>query len=69
VPLSARENLIPIHAYDQRPSYFVYGGLVFVRLVQPYLHEYGEDWFNSSPRRLSYKAIYGEIEKKNQEVK
>jgi hypothetical protein len=41
---------------------------VFSKLVQPLLHEYGEEWYNSSPRKLSFKAIYGEAEKQNQEV-
>ena len=32
--------------YDKLPSYFIYAGLVFVNLMQPYLHEFGEDWYN-----------------------
>jgi len=63
-----RNFLVPVHAYDIRPSYFVYGGLVFTKLVQPYLHEYGDDWYNQSPRKLSYKALYGELEKETHEV-
>jgi len=68
VRLSPRRSLVPVHSYDSRPSYFVYGGLVFTKLVQPYLHEYGEDWYHQSPRRLSYKAIYGDLENENQEI-
>jgi len=68
VELSPRENLVPVQAYDARPSYFVFGGLVFSKLVQPYLHEYGEDWYNASPRKLSFRSIYGEKERQDQEV-
>lgn len=36
-----RKHLVPVQTYDVRPSYFVYAGLVFIRLIQPFLHEYG----------------------------
>jgi hypothetical protein len=49
--------LIPIHQYDKLPSYFIFAGLVFVPLTQPYLHEYGDDWYNTSPRRLCERAM------------
>ncbi|PRP88078.1 hypothetical protein PROFUN_04169 [Planoprotostelium fungivorum] len=63
-----RKHLVPVHIHDTRPSYFVYGGLVFIRLTQPYLHEYGDDWFNTSPRRLCYRALHGEIKGPQHEV-
>lgn len=52
-------NLVPVHQYDQQPSYYVYAGLLFTPLTQPYLHEYGEDWINSSPRKLCDIALNG----------
>lgn len=30
---------------------------MFIPLTQPYLHEYGEDWYNTSPRRLCERAL------------
>ncbi|XWS42996.1 hypothetical protein CRYUN_Cryun16bG0062400 [Craigia yunnanensis] len=42
---------------DKLPSYFIFAGLVFVPLTQPYLHEYGEEWYNTSPRRLCECAL------------
>lgn len=33
-------------------SYFIVGGLVFMRLTLPFLHEWGDDWWNTAPRRL-----------------
>ena len=51
------QPLVPGHQYDKLPSYFIFAGLVFVPLSQPYLHEYGEDWYNTSPRRLCEQAL------------
>ena len=51
------QPLVPVHQFDKLPSYYIFAGLVFVPLTQPYLHEYGEDWYNSSPRRLCERAL------------
>lgn len=51
------QPLVPVHQFDTLPSYYIFAGLVFVPLTQPYLHEYGEDWYNTSPRRLCERAL------------
>ncbi|BFG27240.1 hypothetical protein CerSpe_135150 [Prunus speciosa] len=51
------QPLVPVHQFDKLPSYYIFAGLVFVPLTQPYLHEYGEDWYNTSPRRLCESAL------------
>lgn len=51
------QPLVPVHQFDKLPSYYIFAGLVFVPLTQPYLHEYGEDWYNASPRRLCERAL------------
>ncbi|PON38303.1 hypothetical protein PanWU01x14_313620 [Parasponia andersonii] len=51
------EPLVPVHQFDKLPSYYIFAGLVFIPLTQPYLHEYGEDWYNTSPRRLCERAL------------
>ncbi|MBA0688568.1 hypothetical protein Goari_006344 [Gossypium aridum] len=51
------QPLVPVHQFDKLPSYYIFAGLVFVPLTQPYLHEYGEDWYNTSPRRLCERAL------------
>lgn len=43
-------------------------GLVFVPLSQPYLHEYGDDWITSSPRRLVDKALNGLMDRPGQQI-
>ncbi|BBH00594.1 DegP protease 10 [Prunus dulcis] len=54
---TALQPLVPVHQFDKLPSYYIFAGLVFVPLTQPYLHEYGEDWYNTSPRRLCESAL------------
>ncbi|KAL2227843.1 protease Do-like 10, mitochondrial [Sesamum indicum] len=57
ITLRPLQPLVPVHQFDKLPSYFIFAGLVFVPLTQPYLHEYGEDWYNTSPRRLCERAL------------
>lgn len=57
VNLRPIEPLVPVHQFDKLPSYFIFAGLVFIPLTQPFLHEYGEDWYNTSPRRLCERAL------------
>ncbi|KAK9293355.1 hypothetical protein L1049_021347 [Liquidambar formosana] len=57
VTLQPLQPLVPVHQFDKLPSYFIFAGLVFIPLTQPYLHEYGEDWYNTSPRRLCERAL------------
>ncbi|XP_056159207.1 protease Do-like 10, mitochondrial isoform X2 [Syzygium oleosum] len=57
ITLRPLQQLVPVHQFDKLPSYYIFAGLIFVPLTQPYLHEYGEDWYNSSPRRLCERAL------------
>ncbi|KAF5203120.1 Protease do-like 10 protein [Thalictrum thalictroides] len=57
VTLQPLQPLVPVHQFDKLPSYFIFAGFVFIPLTQPYLHEYGEDWYNTSPRRLCERAL------------
>lgn len=57
IKLGPLQTLVPVHQFDKLPSYFIFAGLVFTPLTQPYLHEYGDDWYNSSPRRLCERAL------------
>jgi len=51
------QPLVPVHQFDKLPSYYIFAGFVFIPLTQPYLHEFGEDWYNASPRRLCEWAL------------
>jgi S1-C subfamily serine protease len=45
-------DLVPRERYDVRPTYFIYGGLIFIPLTQNYLMAWGEDWYSNAPRHL-----------------
>ncbi|RDX77328.1 Protease Do-like 10, mitochondrial, partial [Mucuna pruriens] len=66
--LQTIQPLVPVHQFDKLPSYYIFAGLVFVPLTQPYLHEYGEDWYNTSPRRLCERALRELPKKANQQL-
>lgn len=60
---------IPANQYDVVPSYFIYAGMVFQVLTQPYLsQEWGKEWQQKAPVRFVEKALYAAKEKANQEV-
>jgi hypothetical protein len=50
--LTAPLRLVPEDRYDVRPTYFIYGGLVFVPLTRDYLKSWGDDWQHSAPHHL-----------------
>jgi len=62
------QHLVPIQQYDLLPRYLIYAGLVFTPLSQPYLHEYGDDWYNTSPRRLCDRALNWDKQEPDQEL-
>jgi hypothetical protein len=68
VQLQTHAQLVNVQHYDRPASYFIYAGLVFIKLTQPFLHEWGQDWYNEAPRKLSDRAMNGEMEDPNQEV-
>ena len=51
-------RLVPQDRYDVRPTYYVFGGLVFVPLTRDYLKAWGEEWWRSAPYHLL--ALYEE---------
>ncbi|KAH0471045.1 hypothetical protein IEQ34_000768 [Dendrobium chrysotoxum] len=57
ISLQPQQPLVPVQQFDKLPSYYIFAGLVFIPLTQPYLHEYGDDWYNTSPRRLCERAL------------
>ncbi|BBN11346.1 hypothetical protein MPTK1_5g11110 [Marchantia polymorpha subsp. ruderalis] len=68
VKLAPLRPLVPIHQFDRLPSYYIFAGLVFTPLTQPYLHEYGDDWYNTSPRRLCDRALTATLNKPGEQL-
>jgi len=58
-------GLVPLRSF---PSYYIYCGIVFVKLTGEYLREFGDDWFNISPRRLLHLSLYSLPSFPNQDV-
>merc|ERR1712226_967447 len=44
--------LVSSIVYDSPCPYFLYGGILFLPLTQPYLEIWGQDWRGSAPRQL-----------------
>jgi S1-C subfamily serine protease len=52
--------LVPSQQYDKMPTYFVYAGLVFQPLTQPYLvQEWGKEWRQRAPIKYLDATFYG----------
>ncbi len=60
--------LVPMEQYETLPSYYIYGGVVFLTLTKNLLQVWGNDWFNRAPKNLT--AILNENypEKEGQQV-
>jgi len=52
VQLERPRRLVPEDRYDVRPTYFIYGGLVFVPLTRDYLKSWGDEWWSDAPHPL-----------------
>ena len=48
------DELVPSQSFDQVPQYVLAGGFVFVPLTANYLRNWGPDWRQHAPFRLSY---------------
>ena len=45
-------SLVPYQQYDVRPTYFIYGGLLFMPLTTDYLMAWGKRWRGNAPPEL-----------------
>jgi len=50
--LEPPRTLVAEDRYDVRPSFYVYGGLLFVPLTRDFLKTWGEAWWQAAPREL-----------------
>jgi len=70
IVLGVCSSLVPVHLYDvMRPQYYIFAGLVFVPLSEPYLEsEFGKDWRKKAPVDLVYLARWGYPTTSNEQV-
>lgn len=45
--------LVPVHQFNKLLGYCIFACLVFVPLTRPYLHDHGEEWYNTSPLSIT----------------
>ncbi|MFT7465222.1 MAG: S1-C subfamily serine protease [Pseudohongiellaceae bacterium] len=65
--LKADQPLVPLDRYDYRPSWYIFGGLVFQVLTRDYLSTWN-DWWDKAPKELLYQYYYGRRTEQRQEV-
>lgn len=51
--------LVPRTEYDRRPTWFVFGGLVFQRVTAEFLRNWGDSWWDKAPKGLLHDYYYG----------
>ncbi len=56
VTLEPAKYLVTEDVYDVKPTYYIFGGLLFVPLTRDYLKTWDEPWWEKAPRDLM--AIY-----------
>jgi S1-C subfamily serine protease len=61
-------RLVPGLQYDLRPTYFVYGGLVFCPLTLNYILTWGENWSEEAPFNLINFYTHKHLTYKDEEV-
>ncbi|ETO21210.1 hypothetical protein RFI_15994 [Reticulomyxa filosa] len=61
VQMKVCELVVPVHRFEKHSSYYIFGGCVFIPLTQPYLHTWGETWYQDAPRDLLSAAFKGDI--------
>lgn len=47
-----RDWLVPMEVYDVLPTYYIYGGVVFVPLNRNLMRMWGNNWFNTAPKEF-----------------
>ena len=68
VPVQPLGRLVPATVYDAPQPYFLYAGLVFLPLTEPYLHEWGDDWQQDAPTDLVHLCMSGTRREAGEEV-
>jgi len=61
-------RLVPLMKYDVRPTYYVYGGLVFCPLTLNYILTWGDDWAEDAPYNLLAYFADGKPTRKGEEI-
>jgi S1-C subfamily serine protease len=60
--------LVPMMKYDVRPTYFIYGGLVFCPLTLNYIKTWGKKWLSNAPSNLLNYFLNGQVSQAGEHV-
>lgn len=52
IPMKPPRYLVPEDRYDIKPTYYLYGGLLFVPLSRDFLTTWGSEWWQEAPSEL-----------------
>jgi len=52
IPMKPPRYLVPEDRYDIKPTYYLYGGLLFVPLSRDFLTTWGSEWWQDAPSEL-----------------
>ena len=52
IALTTPQRLVPGPRYDVRPTYYIFGGLLFVPLTRDFLKSWGGEWWRNAPDEL-----------------
>lgn len=61
-------QLVPLERYDVRPTYYIYGGLIFSPLTVNYLKTWGATWFAAAPKNLVSTFQFDQLSQVGEEV-
>jgi S1-C subfamily serine protease len=68
IPLGPPAYLVSEDRYDVKPSYYLFGGLLFVPLTRDYLKTWGSQWWQDAPHSLLHHYESGVRSSKRHEV-
>lgn len=60
--------LVPQERYDVMPTYYIFGGVVFVPLTKNYIEQWGPNWWQNAPDTLTVFLSENFPEKEGEEV-
>ena len=60
--------LVPRDAYDTRPDWFLFGGLVISTLSKDFLKAWGDEWWNKAPNHLVNAYYHSARTEETQEI-
>jgi S1-C subfamily serine protease len=67
--VQAGENrLVQIEKHDVRPTYYIFGGLIFEPLTVNYLKTWGPTWYNDAPKNLLARYYFDHSKERGEEV-